>query len=118
MIKRIIRKIYENIITYFYTEDLEDETAYVSNDEEVIVYLDKSINLIKIRVNDIIYMIPLDSNNNFLTFNSENTNKTDLNDATIEQLHIMLETYEDLEDYDKCMEIRDIINKRSNKNNE
>ncbi len=109
--RKLIRKIYNKIVSYFNTDSLENEVAYINDTSNIIVYLDKNEDLIKIYVNDVLYMIPIIKDLQLLSDVDENFGEL-ISKLEVSNLKQMLTKYEEDQDFDKCVQIRDELKRR------
>lgn len=115
MIKLIKNLLFE-LEVFFNTKKLKANKMYENNTHGVYVMISEDQKIIQVYNKGLLFKIPL----NIVVEDQEDLERAldkiadlniELNSA--EELEEMLEYYEEMEDYEKCREIKDIIKKKN-----
>ena len=117
---RLLDKFAEWWENFYYIRTLKENIVYRNSDNKIAVFFSTEENIFRVFIHDTVFQLPLQDplKKHLNKEESPNTFLTDsLKDLPIPQLEEILKDYEELEYYDKCSEIRDLIQSKL-KNNE
>lgn len=118
MIKQFFRFIFNKVEDYLLTQRLKKDIIYTTKDKNIMFYLDEQDKLIRVFVHGVIYKIPIHQTNNVDSYTSmfNDPSLNFLQNESIENLNLMLKDYEEIEDYENCSKIQEIINSKLQNN--
>lgn len=103
---------------FYYKRDLKENLVYVNTHENIAFTYNINTNTIKVFTHGLIYNIPIkivNSGEDYLDAVSSSFDDG-LDTLSLSSLQTMLKEYESLEDYDKCVKIRNTITSKLQKN--
>lgn len=116
--KKFFRLILDYIEDYLYTSSLKSDVLYINKDKSVVVYYNDKQPFLKVFISGVIYNLPLNITPGIKEYTEvfAQAFTEDLQQASLEDLEIMLKQYEEDENYERCFEIQTIINSKLKKN--
>ena len=116
-----MRKFIDKLILkwdiFWHTRELKDKIVYKNQKRNIYLHVDPEEGLLKVFVSGLLFRMPLNVNVNTKEEAAHLLDEVDdmnLENAYTEDLEDMLEYYEGEANYEKCAEIRDILNNRNN----
>lgn len=114
----IINKIKDWWEEFYFVKSFKENKIYMSSDRNIAVMYFKKDNKIKVFTNGLTYNLPIilfKNDENYLNTLSSSFDDG-LEDLSLSSLQIMLKEYESLEEYDKCIKIRNTITSKLENN--
>lgn len=118
MIKNVIRNILEWVERKLYSSKLHPNIVYINKDKSIMVEHNTDEDAVNIFINNIVYKLPIQvfkSEEEYLE-SLEHSFIDDLDHLPLQELQSILLQYEEVEDYEKCIKIKDVINSKLKEN--
>lgn len=116
---KILTYLIEQWQEFYYKRSFKENLVYMSSDRNIAVMYSKNKNNIKVFTNGLTYHLPIvikNSEEDYLDAVSTSLFDEGLDELSLSSLKIMLKEYESLEEYDKCIKIRDTITSKLQNN--
>lgn len=107
----------QSLEVWWYTRKLKSFIMYKNEKYNVYLMLNPDDKLLQVFIGGLLFKIPIDievTDNASRGAALDKISDINLDQNTIEDLKSILSIYEDDEDFEKCKEIQDIINKKLN----
>jgi hypothetical protein len=103
---------------FYYKRNFKQNLIYMSSDRNIAVLYSTDSNRIKVFTHGLTYYLPIKVRNSEEDYLGALTTSFDegLDTLSLSSLQIMLKEYESLEEYDKCIQIRDTITSKLQNN--